>query len=87
MALDTKYGRVTTERGDIGTDEPVVVFRAQDALLPAVLDYYRELANQAGSLQKHLDLIDRYKVNVIEWQRSNFTKISESFSYGDGTVE
>ena len=30
MGIDAKYGRVTTERGDIGEDEPVVVFRAQD---------------------------------------------------------
>lgn len=34
MAVDRKYGRVTLERGTIGEDEPVVVFRAQDKMLP-----------------------------------------------------
>lgn len=37
MAIDLKYGRVTLENADIGEDEPVVVFRARDALLPKVL--------------------------------------------------
>jgi hypothetical protein len=37
MAVDKKYGRVTLENGSIGEDEPVVVFRAQDVVLPRLL--------------------------------------------------
>jgi hypothetical protein len=55
MAIDTKYGRVTTERGTIGEDEPVVVFRAQDELLPKVLAYYHQLCLEEGSPRHHLD--------------------------------
>jgi len=57
MALDGKYGRVTLERGDIGEDEPVVVFRAQDALLPKVLDWYATECLKAGSPRHHVDLV------------------------------
>jgi hypothetical protein len=35
VAVDRKYGRVTTERGTIGEDEPVIVFRAQSSSWPA----------------------------------------------------
>jgi hypothetical protein len=81
MAIDGKYGRVTTERGTIGTDEVVVVFRAQDAMLPGVLDYYREICEQAGSPERHLKAIDDAKQNVLEWQRANGTKVPESATY------
>ncbi|HEY5484425.1 MAG TPA: hypothetical protein VIK31_11555 [Propionibacteriaceae bacterium] len=38
---DSTYGKVTTEHGTIGADEPVIVFRAKDKLLPALLDALR----------------------------------------------
>lgn len=78
MGMDRKYGRVTTERGDIGPDEPVVVFRAQDALLPLVLASYRDMCMDAGSPQNHLDLIGGTIKAVNEWQRENYTKTPES---------
>lgn len=81
MGIDNKYGRVTTERGDIGTDEPVIVFRSQDAMLPAVLDYYRQVCFQAGSPDAHLNLIEDTKTKVLEWQRANSTKVPESLGY------
>lgn len=54
MAVDGKYGRVTLEHGDIGEDEQVVVFRAQDSLLPKVLAWWQE--NEARMLDR--DLVD-----------------------------
>jgi hypothetical protein len=58
MAVDLKYGRVTTEFGTIAEDEPVFVFRAQDRLVPKVLEVYRVLCELLGSPQHHLDTID-----------------------------
>lgn len=68
MAIDRKYGRVTTERGTIGDDEPVVVFRAQDRLLPKLLKVYRILCELAGSPRRHLELIDDAAMTVKAWQ-------------------
>lgn len=68
MAIDGKYGRVTTEFGDIGEDEPVVVFRAQDGLLTGVLYAYRDMCSKAGSPQKHLAIIKDTIGRVRAWQ-------------------
>lgn len=68
MARDGKYGRVTLERGTIGEDEPVVVFRAQDRLLPKVLKVYRIMCELAGSPRHHLALIDRTAATIKAWQ-------------------
>jgi hypothetical protein len=75
MALDLKYGRVTTERGDIGDDEPVMVFRAQDGMLPHLIEVYRQLCAQAGSPQHHLDNIAATRAMVVEWQEQHATQV------------
>lgn len=68
MGLDQKYGKVTTEFGEIGEDEPVVVFRARDLLLPDVLDYYWDLCETEGSPKHHLNLISSTHTIVEKWQ-------------------
>lgn len=78
MGIDGKYGRVTTERGTIGDDEPVVVFRAQDRLLPDLLKVYKIMCKLAGSPEHHLDLIHQSAETVRAWQADNFTKTPES---------
>jgi hypothetical protein len=78
VAIDRKYGRVTLERGTIGEDEPVVVFRAQDRLLPGVLALYRQLCEGEGSPPRHLELIDGTIDAVLAWQAANPTKIPSS---------
>lgn len=75
MAIDNKYGRVTTEFGTIGEDEPVVVFRATDVLLPDVLSYYLYKCADRGSPKKHLDLIRDTEGVVGEWQKLNPSKV------------
>lgn len=80
MGYDRKYGLVTVGRGNIGADEPVVVFRAQDALLPKVLRIYQILCEVAGSPQHHLDLIHDAAQDVKAWQATHHTKIPESAS-------
>lgn len=49
MGYDGKYGRVTVEHGTIGDDEPVVVFRSADRLLPKLLKVYRYFCELGGS--------------------------------------
>jgi len=43
---DSKYAKVTTPHGTIGAHEPVIVFRAKDKLLPALLDAYAEIVRR-----------------------------------------
>lgn len=68
MAIDGKYGIVTLQHGDIGEDEPVIVFRARDVLVPALLDAYSVLCKGAGSPERHLALIEKTKTEVVSWQ-------------------
>jgi hypothetical protein len=80
MAIDRKYGRVTLERSTIGEDEPVVVFRARDTLLPKLLKIYRILCELAGSPQHHLDAIHDSAMQVKEWQAAHQTQVPQSES-------
>lgn len=43
MPIDAKYGKVTTERGDIPEDEQVFVLRAQDLLAAGTVRFYGQL--------------------------------------------
>ena len=78
MAVDNKYGHVTVERGAIGEDEPVVVFRAQDRLLPALLDAYAALCREAGSPERHMAGIRAARDRVESWQVDHFTQTPQS---------
>jgi len=78
MAIDNKYGRVHLERGTIGDDEPVVVFRAQDGMLPYLLTSYRTLCELADSPARHLDGIDAARERVVAWQRENYSQTPQS---------
>ena len=80
MAVDGKYGRVTLEHGTIGEDEPVVVFRARDALLPKLLGYYWNFCKAAGSPQRHLDMISKRIDEIDAWQDTHETKVPDSES-------
>ena len=75
MGFDRKYGVVETEHGDIPDDEPVIVFRARDRLLPALLTHYQRMCRVAGSPERHLQLISESLLNVHSWQRANPTRV------------
>jgi len=75
MAIDNKYGKITTEFGNIGEDEPVVLFRARDVLLPDVMAYYLHKCAERGSPKKHLDLIRSTEGIVGAWQEANPDKV------------
>lgn len=48
MAIEGKYGRVTTERKQIPEDEPVFLLRAQDKLASSTVRMYAALRRAAG---------------------------------------
>jgi len=78
MAIDPKYGKVTLEHGSIGEDEPVIVFRATDKLLPKVLAYYHMFCIREGSARRHLNIILNARDIVVEWQRKHETRVPNS---------
>lgn len=78
MAYDRKYGRVTLENSTIGEDEPVVVFRAQDKLLPQVLDFYATLCGAAGSPENHINMVGLARRYVAAWQEDHHTQVPTS---------
>lgn len=76
MAIDNKYGKVSFEEPNtIGADEPVVVFRAADPLLPQALMDYHQLCESQGSPEVHLDLIEATRARVVQWQIDNEAKV------------
>lgn len=77
MAIDLKYGQITTELGSIGDAEPVVIFRAKDKLLLKVLAYYHLFCLKEGSPKKHLDMILDAREKIKTWQNKNHTKIPD----------
>jgi hypothetical protein len=75
MAIDKKYGEVTLQHGDIPADEPVIVFRARDSVLPALLAQYHTLCTQAGSPVFHLDLIEARYGEIMAWQADHSEQV------------
>lgn len=78
MPIDLKYGQVSLERGTVASDEPVVVFRAQDRTLPHLLAVYRNLCEVAGSPKHHLANIDASIEAVRAWQADHHTQTPRS---------
>jgi len=78
VGQDGKYGQVITERGQIPPSEPVVLFRARDALLGDVLAYYGRLCTEQGSPAHHLQRIDDTLAEVRAWQATHQTKLPTS---------
>lgn len=84
MPIDLKYGRVTLEnQRNVGDDEPVFVFRAQDALLPAVLAFYLKACRNNGSPTRHTTAVEHALDRVITWQEIHPTKIPTSNGLGE----
>jgi hypothetical protein len=89
MGYDMKYGIVTTERLEIPEDEPVVVFRGRDRLLPALLNIYIELCDLAGCPQEHTGIATRTYEGIVTWQLENDDRVKdpESLRYREWVAE
>jgi hypothetical protein len=81
MAQDGKYGKVTLENGSVPDDEPVMVFRAQDALLPELIAEYIKLCIRAGSPAHHIDLVVARLEEIRDWQKDHKTQVPRSDSF------
>jgi hypothetical protein len=75
MGVDRKYGKIITEFGNIGEDEPVVVFRSQDLTLPLVLENAWNIAKNMGSPLRHIEILKNTQKVVMKWQQDNAEKI------------
>jgi len=78
LAYSHKYGKVTLEKSTIGEDEPVVVFRAKDKLLPQVLAHYHLICLNSGCEDDHLNaILTRYR-EIKDWQNNNNIKLPDT---------
>jgi hypothetical protein len=80
MGVSDKYGQVTTERhgktGPIGEDEPVALFRAQDALSIYALEYYYELCSREPDIpEDQLNSVEKQIENFKQWQLNNIVRL------------
>lgn len=75
MPYDGKYGHVTIERGNIPDDEPVIVFRGKDALVPEMLDYYRDQCVRNGTVAAHIHAVDFARARVSRFQSEQPEKV------------
>ena len=70
--IDGKYktdGAVTKNDGTpIPDDEPLILFRGQDKLLPGLLKHYNQLCAQAGSPQTQIQAIEERIKAIEKWQ-------------------
>lgn len=75
---DGKFG-VTLNEGHtpLAVDEPVFVFRAQDALMSDVLRAYIELCIVAGATPEHIAAIEEHRQAVIDWQTVNGCRVPD----------
>jgi hypothetical protein len=71
LGTDGKYGRVSTEHGDIPDDEPVIVVRARDKNSAPLISAYWELCKRGGSPQFHLDLVEQTYKRFTDWQEAH----------------
>lgn len=82
MPTDGKYGKITTEFGDIPDDEPVFLFRGRDMLLPAILGYYATFAEELGSPAGHVDIVNDAARRLIDWQTAHPDRVRMPTSTG-----
>ena len=77
--IDGKYktdGTITKlDDTPLPPDEPLVLFRGHDKVLPEMLEAYKGLCRKAGSPIQHLDSIDKLNQEIKLWQSANPDKI------------
>lgn len=73
--IDGKYktsGDITKlDNTPIPEDEPLILFRGKDKLLPELLAYYQELCRKAGSPEHQLQLLEERIGTIKEWQTAH----------------
>lgn len=65
-------GDITKNDGTpIPDNEPLMLFRGQDRLLPDLIDQYAEMCASAGGLEENIQALKEKAESVREWQRNN----------------
>lgn len=77
--IDGKYktdGNITKIDGTpIPDDEPLVLFRAKDKLLPQVLENYKKLCQGASCQPRQVETLGPLIQQVKDWQTANSGKV------------
>ena len=71
MAFDGKYGTITAEKKRFHPNEPVFLFRAQDAMALVAIDAYRDEVIRRKMPQEFVNAITAHGIAIIEWQKAN----------------
>ncbi len=59
----------------IPEDEPLILFRGKDKLLPDMLRSYNELCRAAGADEAQLSVVEAKIKSIEAWQRANQDKV------------
>lgn len=86
MGYDGKYGKIITEFGEIPDDEPVMLFRGRDPLLPALIEAYYELCVEAGSPERHMAIVEETVPRIRAWQAVHPDRVKLPRSEGPAGV-
>jgi hypothetical protein len=78
VATEGKYGKVLTEKGTIGADEPVFLLRAQDAYAVETIKYYHTLCASGSTTLRHQRGIIEAMADFLRWQEDHVTKLPGS---------
>ena len=77
--IDGKYqtsGDITKLDGTpIPQDEPLILFRGKDKLLPRLLEQYKQLCQDGGSPQGQIELLQQRIDEIKVWQDNNQDKV------------
>lgn len=77
--IDGKYktdGNITKLNGTpIPDDEPLVLFRAKDKLLPQLLEDYKKLCQDAGCQPQQVETLGPLIQVTKDWQAANPDKV------------
>ena len=77
--IDGKYktnGNITKMDGTpIPDDEPLILFRAKDKLLPQVIENYKKLCQDAGCQPQQIETLGQLIQQVKDWQAANPDKV------------
>lgn len=77
--IDSKYktsGDITKLDGTpIPPDEPLILFRAKDKLVPELLEHYLEQCRTAGSPPQQISTLQQRIDTIKQWQMANPEKV------------
>lgn len=70
-----KFKAISNKSGKVYTEKNALVFLIKDALLPDLLDKYKELCIHANVDDRQIRGVELLKDRVLAWQRKNEKKV------------